>query len=423
MMPIDRRHFLKATAAGCAAAVMGRPLLGADSVPIRAITHGPKFHWFGYYDKFEFDPTNRYVLSNEVDFEHRTPTANDVIQVGMVDLEDNDRWIELGTSNAWGWQQGCMLQWRPGHGSEVIWNDREGDRFVSRILDIKTRQQRTLPAPVYAVSPDGEFAVTADFARIQRHRPGYGYAGLTDPHADERAPGESGVFFLDLNTGHQKLILSLADAASFPFEGESVREKWHKFNHLLISPDSRRFVVLNRWREHDPETGGPKLSPWKTRMISANVDGSDVSVLDLPGMISHFVWRDPEHLCMWTKPRDQPAGFYVVEARTTRAEPVGAGIMTVDGHNTYLPEHPDWILCDTYPERTTRKQTPYLFHLPTRKRIDLGSFFLDPKYAGEWRCDLHPRASRDGRYVAIDSPHLGNGRQVHLIEIESLLRS
>ena len=42
-------------------------------VPMRAITRGSKFHWFGYYDKLEFDPTNRYILSNEVDFEHRTP--------------------------------------------------------------------------------------------------------------------------------------------------------------------------------------------------------------------------------------------------------------------------------------------------------------------------------------------------------------
>ena len=31
-------------------------------VPTRAITRGPRNHWFGYYDKREFDPTNRYVL-------------------------------------------------------------------------------------------------------------------------------------------------------------------------------------------------------------------------------------------------------------------------------------------------------------------------------------------------------------------------
>ncbi len=43
-----------------------------DRIPVRTITRRPKHHWFGYYDKREFDPTNRFVLSNQVSFEHRT---------------------------------------------------------------------------------------------------------------------------------------------------------------------------------------------------------------------------------------------------------------------------------------------------------------------------------------------------------------
>ena len=88
--------------------------------PIRAVTHGPKFHWFGYYDKFQLDPTNRYLLCAEVDFEHRLPTADDAVAVGMVDLADGDRWIELGRSHAWSWQQGCMLQWLPGSAGAAV---------------------------------------------------------------------------------------------------------------------------------------------------------------------------------------------------------------------------------------------------------------------------------------------------------------
>ena len=108
----------------------------ATRTTVRTITQGPLHHWFGYYDKLEFDPTNRYVLSNQVAFEHRTPTADDVIRVGMVDTQDGDKWIRLGTSNAWSWQQGCMLQWRPNSESEVVWNARQGDH-----PDKKTRQQ------------------------------------------------------------------------------------------------------------------------------------------------------------------------------------------------------------------------------------------------------------------------------------------
>ncbi len=51
--------------------------------PCRAITHGPKFHWFGYYDKKQFDPTGRYVLGMEVGFTGRSPQPDDVIkQIG-----------------------------------------------------------------------------------------------------------------------------------------------------------------------------------------------------------------------------------------------------------------------------------------------------------------------------------------------------
>ena len=67
----------------------------------------------------------------------------------MVDLEENDRWIDLGTTRAWNWQQGCMLQWLPGSNSKVIWNDREGNRFVSRILDVHSRERGHSPPGLF----------------------------------------------------------------------------------------------------------------------------------------------------------------------------------------------------------------------------------------------------------------------------------
>ena len=84
-------------------------------------------------------------------FEHRSPVADVVIEIGMIDLQDDDRWISLGRSTAWNWQQGCMLQWLPGSESTVLWNDREGDHFVCRLLDVKTQKGRTIPYPVYSV--------------------------------------------------------------------------------------------------------------------------------------------------------------------------------------------------------------------------------------------------------------------------------
>ena len=59
--------------------------------PVRTLTAGPKHHWFGYCDKLEFDHASRLALGMEVDFEHRSPQADEEIRIGMVDLEDGDR--------------------------------------------------------------------------------------------------------------------------------------------------------------------------------------------------------------------------------------------------------------------------------------------------------------------------------------------
>ena len=401
---ILRRTLLKSLAASITA-------LAADEEklpPVRPITRGPKFHWFGYYDKLQFDPSSRYALGMEVDFEHRSPRPDDVIKVGMVDLAENDRWIELGESRAWNWQQGCMLQWLPGSKTGVIWNDRQGDRFVAHVLDVHSRKRRTLPGPIYSVSPDAGCAVAPDFRRLNDTRPGYGYAGLPDPNAGVLVPGDAGIWRLDLKSGAQSLILSFADAARIPYtQGDWTGAK-HWFNHLLFSPDGSRFIFLHRWR-------GPKEgSGFSTRMFTASREGKELYVLDPYGKTSHFIWRDPRHVLAWAWHPSHGNKFYLYEDRTENVVPVGPDVMTVNGHCSYLPGN-RWVLNDTYPDKA-RLQHPYLYHLESGRRRPLGHFHSPKEYAGEWRCDLHPRYSPDGKKVVIDSAHGGHGRQLYLID-------
>jgi len=386
----------------------------SPDVTVRTITRPPGFHWFGYYDKLQVDPSGRYALGMAVDFEHRTPRADDVIRIGMVDLEDDDRWIELDSSRAWCWQQGCMLQWIPSSQSKILWNDRQDDRFVCHTMDVKTRQRRIIPHPIYALGPDGRSAVSADFRRIQAMRPGYGYVGPADPLAHELAPRESGIFRVDLESGRQELIVSLADVAAIAYPHGDLSAMKHYFNHLLVSPDGRRFVFLHRWR-------GPGQRSFGTRMLTARLDGTEVRVIDHSGRTSHFIWRDPQHILAWTHHPSHGNAFYLFEDREGgKVEPVGLGVMTRNGHCSYLPGSA-WILNDTYPTGAERLQELYLYHVPTRRRVVLGRFHSPPEYQGEWRCDLHPRFSPDGRSVLIDSPHTGAGRQLHLIDISRIV--
>jgi len=382
--------------------------------PVRAITRGPKFHWFGYYDKLQFDPTCRYALGMEVDFEHRSPKPDDVIKIGMVDLKKGDKWTELASSRAWCWQQGCMLQWRPGSKNEILWNDRTGEGFVCHILNVKTGKERTLPYPIYTISPDGRTAVVPDFTRIQDMRPGYGYPGLPDPRTDELAPKDSGIFRIDLETGKRELIISIADIAAFGrIPGEPKNAK-HYFNHLLFNTDGTRFIFLHRWRSSGQRGYG-------TRMLTARPDGKDIRVVDSYGKTSHFIWRDERHILAWAWHPSGGNAFYLYQDGTDKVEIVGKDVMTKNGHCTYLSGN-EWILNDVYPDKE-RKQNVYLYHVATGKTVLLGAFYSPPQYNGEWRCDTHPRFSPDGRSVVIDSPHDGNGRQMYLIDISAIVES
>ena len=414
---LDRRVALRRGAVACAWVGAGaRDAIGVRTARSRVITRGPRHHWFGYYDKLQFDPTGRYVLGMQVEFEHRSPRADDVIRVGMVDLQSGDKWIDLGESRAWCWQQGCMLQWVPGSGSEIIWNDRVRGRFVSHILDVETRHKRTLPHPVYAISPDGSSAVTVDFRRIADVRPGYGYNGLRDPYTDNLAPAESGVFHLDLQTGHARLVISLADMARRgPIPDQQLGIK-HYFNHLLYSPDGARFIALHRWRYPN----GRRL----TRLITARPDGSDLRIVIPNGYASHFIWRDSDHILAQSREwlgESKWNNFLFEDLEGGKVRAVGHGVLDPAGHLSYLPGA-EWILNDTYPQGKERMQTPHLFHVASGRRIDLGQFHLPARYTGEWRVDTHPRYSRDGAFVCIDAPVAGQGRQLHLIDIRDQIR-
>ena len=410
---IDRRSMLGVAATLSACAVV-RATEDKGFPPVRQITQGPGFHWFGYYDKLQFSPDNRFVLSNKVSFEHRSPTPDDEIEVGMIDLQDNDRWIPLGQTRAWNWQQGCMLQWVPGTDSKVVWNDRQQDRFVCHVMDVKTREKQTLPCPIYALSPNGREAVSCDFARVADVRPGYGYAGVRDKYFDDMAPAESGVTHVDLRTGEVKLIVShqqLVRTGEIP--SNEIGSKHHAY-HLLCGPDGKRFIMLHRWTI----SGGGRL----TRLITANMDGSDLRIVIPNGYASHFIWRDANHILSQSKEwlGNHQWGNFLFEDKTSGiVEEIGHGVLDGSGHLTYLRNN-QWILNDTYPTGPQRNQIPHLYHLASQRRIDLGHFPSPPVYTGEWRIDTHPRLSRDERWVCIDSAHTGQGRQLFLIDIAEI---
>jgi hypothetical protein len=160
-----------------------------------------------------------------------------------------------------------------------------------------------------------------------------------------------------------------------------------------------------------------------TRMVTAPMNGGEPCIIDPSGFTSHYVWSDPYHICAWTRPEGRKDGFYFLEDKTGKAVPVGVNVMTLNGHNTFIPgTNNEWILNDTYPQGKGRMQELYLYHIPENRKIVLGTFHEPAEYAGEWRCDLHPKCTPDGKRVIFDSTHGGNGRQLYMLEIGDFIR-
>lgn len=397
------------------------PVLGDGSgrPPARAITRGPRHHFFGYYDKCPWDVSGRHVLAMAVDFMDRPPTALDVARLGLVDLQAGDAFRPVAQTTAWCWQQGTMLQWLPPEPADgaarIAFNERRSDGYGSVVLDVDSGERRELPRSIYAVSRDGRCAVSINHARLAVTRPGYGYVGHPDPYQAELRPAQDGVWWMDLATGRTRLVCSLDQVVSVRHRDEMDGAR-HWLNHLQFNTDDTRFLFLHRY----VAPGGTR----RTRLFTSDPEGADLRLVNDDDMTSHFDWRDAGHICAWARQRGRGDAYYLfddVDVAAGASPPiVGALVLTQDGHCSFA-HGGRWMLTDTYPDGDGYR-TLLLWDMDEGRRVDLGRFYAIPEITGQIRCDLHPRWSRDGGQVCFDSVHEGS-RQMYVLDVGDVVAS
>lgn len=381
-----------------------------------AVEENDKRHYFcGYYDKCPWDLSHRYILAHSVDCGLRKPSADDAISLGIIDVSENgDRTFQPIThTSAWSWQQGAMLQWWPGDAENcIVFNDRREGRFVGIIRNIHSGWERVLEQPVATVSRDGAYALSLNYSRLADERPGYGYEGIPDNFADEEASDNDGIHLINMNTGKAKLVISLARIRKIS-PNVTMSGVRHWFNHLLFSPNGRRFIFLHRWRRKDDEGH-------YTRMFTANIDGSDIYCLNDHDMTSHFDWRDDETVIAWAKRFNIGDRYFLFGDRSDKCDILGDAKLTPfgDGHCTYMPDR-QWLLTDSYPDGNGNRHL-IVYNPSTDKLVELGAFYSQP-WPTPMRCDLHPRWSRDGSQVCFDSSHEGP-RRIYVVNVKDVTR-
>ncbi len=374
---------------------------------LRAVTSGPAHHFFGYYEKSPWNASQSLLLAHQAPFNDRPPGREDSVSVGVVHLGESNRYEPLGTSLAWNWQQGSMLQWHPADREHlVVYNDRRLGRLVAAVRDTQGRTLNVYDQPIYALSPDGRYAYSVNFARLHTHRPGYGYAGLADPWADDPHPSADGIHRLDMASGRCELILSLDELAHLDAD-DAWRGAFQWINHVQVSPDASRIAFFHIRRVGE--------AGWRARLCSCASDGSAPMRLLDTEVVSHYDWLDDQRILVWARDHGHSGHFRLVAHAREDPTIVGAGVLIEDGHVSFSPDR-GWVLNDTYPDRYDMR-TLMLYRWADGKRVDLARLH-SPKsrWWGEIRCDLHPRWSRDGSMLCIDSVHTGQ-RQMYVMDV------
>jgi hypothetical protein len=432
-----------------------KKLILNPKVNVKKLIPGNKHYFFGYYGKSPFNKDEKYAVVLEVDFIDRHPKKEDTANIILIDLENNKK-EKIAETKAWNWQQGCMLQWLgPDFNSKIFFNDRKGRKFISRIINIKTKKEKIIDYPLYDVSPDGKYGLSISFEKLNLVRKGYGYEGESIEKANKKIFEGEGIYLINLTNSKKKFIVNLKDLYNYKYL-KSMDKGKHWIDQPVFNPKGDKVCFLHRWNIE----GGL----FHTRFFTVNRDGSDLFMFPDSGFYSHFTWRNSKEILVFCSVSEKfgnvrkgdkksrflleqirpiyrklvprfirkrviPIGYYLLKDQTKLARKIN--IYNDDGHPSFSPNQ-RYVITDTYPN-SKRYRKLILYNWQKNKRIILGSFYSLPnkKYIGRpikdfgnspFRVDLHPRWDWKSKKVCFDSIHEGY-RNIYEVDIKNLLNN
>jgi hypothetical protein len=385
---------------------------------VKTLTKGPKHHFFGYYGICPWNKSEKYLLALENPFQDHMPKPDESANIGLVDAITG-KFVKITETLAWNFQQGAMLHWNPINSEEeIIFNDREEEQIVSKILNINTGKERILPRPVNGVSHNGKYALSLTYGRLGRLRKVVGYEAAVDPYPNDPHPKNDGVFVMNLETGETNLAVSIDRVHQLLIKNHpdlpELNERHLWFNHVVFNKSDTRFFFLVRTRKPSGSL--------ETGMCTVNTDGTDlIETIPYGYGVSHFEWRnDREIVATFNMEGDRGTPHYMFVDGSNNYRRIGKGFLDYNGHCTFGP-NPDWLVTDPGDEKVEKARSLRLYNVKTDERIVLGVYPLDNFRSGNLRCDLHPRWNRSGNEICFDAIEQKNGtRQLHLASLKGI---
>ena len=366
-------------------------IIVSNNVSCMPLYKDDKVHFFGYYDK----PCFAYGKC----LSHRLNRDN--FDYGQdIDILVDDK--KVSCSKAWNFQQGAMSSWFDEN--RIIHNDFVDGRYVSKIVDINTKEVKIIDFPIYSLSKDRKFALSLNFSRLAKLRKDYGYFNL--PY--DRLPDnkDDGIYYVDLVNNKYELWLSLDEIINFKTR-DNMSNAVSKVNHIDISPNSDRAIFLHRWF-----VDGKKY----TRLLCVDIKTKELSLLAENDMVSHMCWYDNDTVFGYLRGNNNIDAYFFIDMYGKQKQ-LKNDLLVDDGHPSVYNSR--YIVTDTYPDYTCKSKL-ILIDLKNNNASVVARFYSPKKYQDDRRCDLHPRFDRDAKCLTIDSV-ANNRRNIYHLDLHNLI--
>lgn len=354
--------------------------------------------FFGYYDVSPFNPISDEIIYLTLGEREQFVSIN----INKV-AKDSEK--QIAYSKAWNWQQGVRLRWMPNNSREVIFNDFNGTLYLSRIINVDTREERTVSYPLYDISPDGRYGLTVDFERLGVKRPGYGYTCRSYKEDDHVLENES-IDLVDLESDNKKTIITYKEIAEI--EGcESKDFKNNYINHLCFSPSGQKFLFF--WLTIE-------ASRHKAYLLVHDLETHQTKLLENQEKVSHYVWEDDDHIICTAQNDNRQEHYYRYTVSSGEKMTLNPSVLNRDGHPSIYNK--GVILTDTYPD-TMGYQHLYLASTDDTEKEPLLDIYSNCKISGERRTDLHPRLNKGKTLICFDA-NVNQFRELYFLKSDCL---
>lgn len=364
--------------------------------------------FFGYYDITPFSQDDKVLLAMQTSLVGRAPGAGDEAEVGFYHINTPQRdFTSIGKTNTWCWQQGCRLQWYGGGKNQIIYNCMVDGEYGAIIKEIPSGNEiKTIKKPLYALSKNGKWGLSLDFSRLQRLRPGYGYGVLPDRSAEDLILNDNGIKLVNLKTNETHQLFSLKDISEIE-PRDSMTDAEHYFNHLMFNPSGNKFLFFHLW---------VKSGKRHSRMFVADRNGENIKLLNNSGSVSHYNWISEDKIILFSLLEEKNKYMYAIfNSLNGKINYFGKNVPKKDGHPTSLKNN-EIFITDTYPDRLFQRSV--LSYNIKKDKTEVLARFEDPRnFAGEFRCDLHPRISNNEKMICVDRV-IDNRRSISLIPLD-----